>query len=63
MKTNNQIKLSLVEKYFQTVEEAKEIYANKYLETGKSIYYILGLTATLGDEDTWWKTGLVLGGG
>ena len=62
-KTNNQIKLSLVEKYFQTVEEAKEIYANKYLETGKSIYYILGLTATLGDEDTWWKTGLVLGGG
>ncbi len=21
------------------------------------------MTATLGDEDTWWKTGLVLGGG
>ena len=51
-KTDNQIKLSLVEKYFKTVEEAKELYANKYSETENPIYYILGMTATLGDEDT-----------
>ncbi len=52
-------------RYFGTGfgEYAAQYWANRYVDTNKLRYAVMGTVASLWQPDTYWKTGLTLGGG